>query len=232
MSNITRRSHSNSLSSKSHIQSIIFTISKKNPEIAVQSFPKLRSIHSGPTHYHVTPWTLLLFLLFFVSTVAFLKYCHVLPWKEIEDDRMKLSIPIISRVQLRRNIKNGPQFLRTVKEQYLILYDTDPTRGSVFVDVTYSKKDTTFSNIDVRAWPTTLIWHLWSYWLPLTTSFKITSYIMRTRKRVDQYQNPILSHFCVWDSEQSPGCLWKLQKSTSFFLKFFHPRAACSWSEN
>lgn len=55
VSNITRRSHSNSLSSKSHIKSIIFTISKKNPETAVQSFPKLRSIHSGPTHYHVTP---------------------------------------------------------------------------------------------------------------------------------------------------------------------------------
>ena len=114
---------------------------------------------------------------------------------------MKLSTPIISRVQLRRNIKNDPQFLRTLNEQYLILYDTDPTRGSVFVDVTYSKKDTTFSNIDVRAWPTTLIWHLWSYWLPLTTSFKISSYIMRTRKRVDQYQNPILSHFGAWESD-------------------------------
>jgi hypothetical protein len=64
---------------------------------------------------------------------------------------MKLLTPIISRVQLRRNIKNDPQFLRIVNDQYLISHDTDPTRGSVFVDVTYSKKDTTFSNIDVRA---------------------------------------------------------------------------------
>jgi hypothetical protein len=38
------------------------------------------------------------------------------------------------------------------------------------------------------------------YPTPLTVSFKISSYIMRTRKRVDQYQNTMLSHFFgVWE---------------------------------
>jgi hypothetical protein len=67
------------------MKSIIFTISKKNPELAVQSFPKLRSICSGPTHYN-SPNTIL--RLSVSSTVAFLEilsaYCPGKRSKTIE----------------------------------------------------------------------------------------------------------------------------------------------------
>lgn len=75
VSNVTIRTCSHELLRTSYIKSLIFTISKKNPELAVQSFPKLRLICSGPTHYHVTPRTLF-FVSPFPQQLRFLKYCQ------------------------------------------------------------------------------------------------------------------------------------------------------------
>jgi hypothetical protein len=74
VSNETIRTRSHDLLRTSHIKSIIFTISKKNPELAVQSFPKPRSIYVAAPH--TTTPRALFFVSPFPQQLHFLKYCQ------------------------------------------------------------------------------------------------------------------------------------------------------------